>query len=91
MTKQRHSVWKYQLVLSVDVQIIQMPKGAEILHVHWQGHHVCMWIRLDKDNPEIDTRYFRVRPTGDDGIFPIDTYIGTAHDNQGLVWHVFEV
>jgi len=68
-----------------------MPVGAQVLHVHMQHGIPCIWALVDSENEnEIERRVFSLRGTGhvlDDGY---RTYIGTIHDGDIYVWHIFE-
>ena len=84
------TVYKYELWID-DFVSIQMPVGAEVLHVDVQRGQPCIWARVDPTaGPE--RRIFRVARTG----HPLDPAIGPhigsfqMHDGE-LVFHVFEV
>lgn len=75
---------------------IDLPVGAEVLSVDFQVIQHCaamfLWALVDT-NAEIEQRRFEYFPTG--GEIPyqmgIDyVFVGTAHMDNGLVFHVFE-
>jgi len=82
------TIWKYQLRLGPGPQEIQMPGGAEVLHVAFQGETLRMWVQVYPD-ALIDLRVFEVQPTGW-AIEDVRHHVGTAMDGDA-VWHVFEV
>lgn len=83
------TIYKYPFLVE-DEFPIQMPKGAEILHVASQGPQPCIWALVDtSEDPEY--RYFRVFGTGhsmdsDAELF----YVGTFPQGP-FVWHLFEL
>lgn len=85
------AIWKYPLELQ-DRQIVQMPDGAELLHVADQDGVLCVWARVDEQRPPTD-RIIYVRGTGHpverkaDG--EIHRYVGSAQQGY-FVWHVFD-
>ena len=83
-------VYKYHLRLDDETQI-DMPRGAQVLHVAEQNGSLCLWA-LVETHQDMGRRFFAVRGTGHDceGLGP-HGYIGTVHTMGGrLVWHVFE-
>ena len=81
-----NAIYKYPLILGPSVQLIQMPEGAEILHVATQLGRPTRWARVDVDAP-LKGRAFAVCGTGQP--CPADGYLGTTHAD-GFVWHIFE-
>lgn len=85
------TIWKYELE-TMDVRVVEMPVGAEILTVQEQRGKLCLWALVD---PEADKerRVFCIHGTG----HPVSTvalkkYIGTYQLMEGaLVFHVFEL
>lgn len=82
------AIFRYELS---PVCAISLPKGAVILSVHAQQDDIQMWALVDPKEWELETRCFRVYPTGE----PFDstglTFLGTALLEDGdLVFHVFE-
>lgn len=86
------AVWKFCLSLKRQLQLVDMPVGAKVVHVHEQRHEswswVCMWAEVDPNAPPV-TRMFGIFATGQPIDFPVFRYIGTAHIDW-TVWHVYE-
>ena len=86
-------IYKYEISLGKNGKI-EMPIGAEILHVGYQGSEPCLWARVAPDSQK-ESRQFTVYGTGmslieyDDD--RVEMYLGTTQCDHGLVWHVFEV
>ena len=74
---------------------IEMPEGAEVLHVHERQGEVCLWALVDTER-EVETRRFVCAGTGHPIQHEVDifSYIGTVH-SAGIVmvyvWHIFEI
>lgn len=83
-------VWKYELRLIDEPQLVAIPEPGWIVHVDCQGTTLCLWAEVWPDNVEAD-RWFTVEGTG----HPIPRegrHVGTGTDDvRGLVWHVYEV
>ena len=83
------TIYKYELIVQDDPQIISMHEGAKILHVGLQKHNtISMWAETETET-SIITRKFVVVGTG----YPITFfgyYVGTVID-QPFVWHLYEV
>ncbi len=84
------SIWKYELSVT-DVQVIQMPEGAELLCVQNQRGVPCVWALVETSRPKI-MREIHIFGTGR----PCDSfkegYVGTFQLRNGdLVFHVFDV
>jgi hypothetical protein len=77
-------IWKY----TVD-NIIEMPKGAEVLTVQIQSaFNPCIWVKVDPKN-ELEKRQFVVIGTGQSFDDTDHKYVGTYQDAP-FVWHLFE-
>lgn len=81
-------IWKFELA---PLTQLQMPRGAQILHVGSQDVGVVIWAAVDP-TAKMDNRLFRVVPTGR----PFDpaevhSYLGTTQMANGLVFHVLEL
>lgn len=79
-------IWKYSLE-----NIIEMPKGAEILTIDIQNgqmFNVQMWVKVDTEN-EMEKRMFEVIGTGQNFDDTNRKYVGTYQQGP-YVWHVFE-
>lgn len=80
-------VYKYNLLPQIT---LDLPKGAEPLTVAFQQDQLFMWAKVDP-LAERTKREFRVYGTGHDMPDGFDhAYIGTAHTDDGLVFHAFE-
>lgn len=82
----KHTIYKYPL--PQRDMVIDLPQGADPVHVGTQGKAIILWVRVTTDVPS-EPRTFHVRGTGED----IDitwVYIGTVEDTNNLIWHVFE-
>ena len=79
-------IWKYSLE-----NIIEMPKGAEILTIDIQNGQMFnaqMWVKVDTEN-EMEKRIFEVIGTGQNFDDTNRKYVGTYQEGP-FVWHVFE-
>ena len=87
------TIYKYKLKVE-DRQIVKMPINAEILCVQIQHDLPCLWVKLNPEKKETESRIIETFGTG----HPIKTdfrverkYIGTYQLNKGVyVFHVFE-
>ena len=53
--KNMKQIWKYQVE-----NVIEMPKGAEILTVQVQTpFNICIWAKVDPEETEMEKRKFR--------------------------------
>lgn len=71
---------------------VKLPHGAEILSVAFQQDTLCMWAKIHTKS-ELESRYFEAFGTGHEIPFQADTdykFVGTAHTDNGLVFHLFE-
>lgn len=82
------SIWKYHLVVS-DLQLIEMPLGAKILHVGLQSDQITVWVEVPLGK-ELVNRAFGIYGTG--FVLGLDgcEHVGTVQMPNGLVWHVFD-
>jgi hypothetical protein len=81
------SVWKYDLRVD-DRVLVEMPCGAELLHVGNQtgaSDRFTLWARVDTEAPNV-AREILVRGTGHPA--PDAPYVGSVVG--ALVWHVFD-
>ena len=83
-------IFKYQLE-KTDLQIVEMPKGADILCVQLQHGIPCIWALVD-ENQEKENRYIETFGTGHYiGSVNNRKYISTIQFYHGnLVFHYFE-
>jgi hypothetical protein len=68
---------------------VLMPKGAKPLHVNHQGTSM-VWALVD-DSRSMVTHKFNIVGTGWDLEDIEGEYLGTVHEPNGFVWHVFYV
>lgn len=80
-------ILKYPLALMQGPQAVDMPVGAEVVHVHEQHGVPIMWARTH-ESASITRRQFAVFATGEH-IGRDWRYLGTAHIGD-YVWHVCE-
>ena len=80
------TIWKYNLALA-DLQAIQMPKGAEILHVEHQAGSLCLWARVHTDEPQV-SREIYITGTGHPA--PPRLPHVCSFLQGAFVWHVFD-
>lgn len=81
------AIYKYPLGLDESRQPIEMPEGAEVVHVDAQDGVVTMWARV-KFNSDMTKRTFRVVGTGWK-FDPELQHVGTCQIGP-FVWHVME-
>lgn len=87
------TIWKYELDPRSDVISLDVPNGAELLHVDSQHETICVWFELDP-NDATEMRHFEIFGTGhlireDMGINRC--HIGTIQlKNGNLIFHVYE-
>lgn len=85
-----NTIYKYPLDTK-DTNILELPKGAQILTVQTQNNIPCIWALVNDKETEKESRFINTFGTG----HPIDSsprkYIGTYQLHNGaLVFHVFE-
>lgn len=80
----------HEYIITHNNSEINTFRDAEILDVAFQGEDLCLWLKVNTDNPET-TRDFCIYGTGwefdkeDSYVW----YVGTAFIDN-LVFHVFE-
>lgn len=86
------TIWKIHLK-QTGASMVEMPKGAQVLSVGWDGGHLLsLWAKVLPEQ-EVEERQFVVLGTG----WPIDEkrelkFIGTVSQaGNTLICHVFEV
>lgn len=84
------AVWKFGVPLG-DVVTIDMPEGAQILHVQAQNDIPCMWALVDPLAQRVSRR-FRFAGTGHEiSESPLE-HVGSFFMREGaLVFHLFEL
>ncbi len=83
-----HVIWKFEIPVT-DWPTVEMPVGAEALHVGTQDRRLLLWAKVDCEARR-ERRQFAVIGTGNQ--MPergVGEYIGTVQVG-GFVWHVFE-
>lgn len=83
-------IYKYVLPRT-NPAIVVMPSGAEVLHAHEQDGRLCVWALIDPRQTETEKRLFAIVGTGNEFAAEDMRYIGTAHFQGPLVFHVFEL
>ena len=84
------TVWKY--TIDPYSPAIDIPVGSEIVSVAFQRDDFCMWVKVDTEK-ECESRNFEVFGTGHEMPYGMGidyAFIGTAHMDNGLVFHAFE-
>lgn len=91
------TIWKFPLVTKDGLKAeVEMPAFSQILDVRSQAGILCLWARVDTDQPTPnEVRTFRVYGTGHeiDRNIPQE-YVGSDHGYSipgvPLVLHIFE-
>ena len=88
-------IWKYQLNKDINredrINIIEMPKGAEILCVKNQYNCPTLYAKVMPYYSEIELREFKMAHTGET-ILDEWKYIGTVLLDDGeYVLHIYEI
>lgn len=81
------AIWKYRI--GPGTQVLYLPDGYRLLHVHEQDGVVCMWADVKPDADKVEC-WIDVRATGQPFADIEDVYLGTIHID-GLVFHAYEV
>lgn len=87
------TVWKFPFDVTDDISI-EMPAGAEVLHVEAQAGQPCIWALVDPAAKKVERR-FRLAGTG----HPIAIRPRSQFDHVGsffmaagaLVFHLFDL
>ena len=72
---------------------MDFPVGAEPLSVDYQGtdiNHVKLWVKIDPECTEMETRYFYYVGTGQELPLGKKIFLGSVKDSLCLMWHVYE-
>jgi len=82
-------VWKFEI--HQDETPTEMPEGAEIISVGFQGQQLMLWALVDVD-AQLIPRHIIIRGTGHNILYVTGNlvFIGTAPLGD-LVFHVFEI
>lgn len=81
------SVYKYPFAVDDDV-VIQMPRGAKVLHVAAQGDQPTLWALVDPAQPMHPYR-FLMRGTGHPVPDNVGPHVGSFFHGP-FVWHLFQ-
>jgi hypothetical protein len=81
------TIWKYPFALG-DVVGLDMPAGAEVVHVECQGGQPCLWALVDPEAPA-EARTFRMFGTGHPIPEDVGPHLGTFQ-MPPYVWHLFD-
>ena len=85
--KQGKTIWKFPIQIA-PIFTIEMPEGAQIVHVEQQGEGACIWAAVLPDAIGVVSRTFLIAGTGT--IIPVDCeYVGTFQQGA-YVWHILE-
>ena len=84
-----NTIYKYEIGI-MDYQTIKIPCDSKILAFQQMNDKYFIWVLVDANKP-LENRKFIVYGTG----YIIKNleklnYIGTAHDENFYVWHLFE-
>jgi len=82
-------IYKYQVAVSPDPQVLMMPRGYEILSFGEQGGNLFIWAVVDPSAPLVDANIL-VIGTGWEYDDDPCRFIGTVLTKSGFVWHCFE-
>jgi hypothetical protein len=87
-TRTRKTVWKYEIPLLADEFRLEMPKGADVLHVSTQFGTPQMWVEVKLENTkDMETRKFRVVGTGHE----YEDVLLTTYDDEGEATRWYDV
>lgn len=88
------TIWKFKVVPTPYLRILELPVGAKLLHVGTQENTGCLWFEVDTEASK-EERFFAVHGTGheiSDDPSSRKEYVGTYLTYNGaFVWHVYEV
>ena len=85
-------VWKWYLTMPGEAQVLDVPRGTQLLTAQIQDRRLCVWGACDPAMPKVQ-RILDVVGTG--WVLPdpasLRRHISTVqHVKAELVWHVFE-
>ena len=84
------TIWKSELTITNNEQLIYFPEGAEILSIQMQNRVPVIWCLCDSDKPKIG-RIIQLLGTGHEILTEVEKkHISTVQDGP-LVWHFFEM
>lgn len=82
------TIWKFKIPIT-DLIELEMPKGAQVIHVEGQGACGSMWA-IVKPTAERVKRQFYLIGTGHNFDKEGKCYMGTFLTGE-FVWHLFEI
>jgi hypothetical protein len=83
-------IYKYPIKIT-DKQLIDMPKGAQLLHVgHDPQGQLCVWARVDRRR-QFDPVSIYICGTGQEMSSDAGAaaHLGSFQEGPFLIWHVF--
>ena len=83
-------IYKYNLDIT-DRQLLELPKGSEILSVKNQGDNICLWALVNSEEQSKEVFEIEIFGTGHDIYENEKTerkFIDTCVMPNGLVWHI---
>lgn len=80
------TIWKFTIPMAESAEI-EMPTGAQLLHVGMQNRSVQLWAQVNTEAPTT-IRHFHVRGTGH-SIPDNEKHVGSIQDPP-FVWHLYE-
>jgi hypothetical protein len=84
-------VWKHPLLLDSDQTVLDLPRGATVLHFAEQHGQLCLWEAHLLGETEIERRAFRIVGTGIPADVDPSRHLGTTLVHGGtFVFHLFE-
>lgn len=84
------AIWKIVLRIA-DAQVVNLPRGSEILCVQMQRGEPCIWFKVpDVQDPVGEPHEIRIYGTGNQRKIIDGDYIGTIQMyDGGLIFHVY--
>ena len=80
------TIYKYKFNIG-DTLELTLPGGAEVIHWDVQYGMLCVWAKVNPDNP-VQVQRFELRYTGHP-LGDVGKHLATIFDGP-FVWHVFE-
>lgn len=89
-------VWKYELPELDSIRGSQfkfgfdIPIGARVIHVAYQGQRAYMWAEVDPEHSTEHRKFFSVG-TGHGTVPEFSKHLGTLMEKTtGMVWHIYQ-
>lgn len=84
------TIYKYPIAVE-DLQLVRMPKGAQIIAAQTQHNMICLWAIVDQREAQMEIRTIEVFGTGHPMEEGTRKHLGTVQFADGaLIFHVFE-